>query len=68
MHNCRARCADASPNRLRVTDVKSGHFERKVGALEQARDQWEAKYEEMAKQYEKTKAELEEFAAQLSNI
>ena len=54
--------------RLRQTDVKAGHFERKVQALEQARDQWETKYEEMAKKYEDTKKELDEFAAEIGNL
>jgi tropomyosin len=59
--------ADAS-HRLRQTDVKSGHYERKVQALEQSRDQWETKYEEMAKKYAQTKKELEDFAGELGNI
>jgi len=54
--------------RLRQTDVKSGHYERKVQALEQDRDQWENKYEEMAKKYNDTKKELDEFAKVLDNI
>ena len=54
--------------RLRQTDVKSGHYERKVQALEQSRDQWETKYEDMAKQFEATKKELDEFAKQLGDI
>jgi tropomyosin len=57
-----------TPHRLRQTDVKSGHFERKVQALEQARDQWETKYEEMAKKYADAKKELDEFAAELGNM
>lgn len=55
-------------NRLRQTDVKAGHFERKVQALEKDRDQWEQKYEEMAKQYGDMKKELEEFQAQMANL
>lgn len=51
--------------RLRQTDVKAGHFERKVQALEQERDQWEAKYEEVAKKYDGLQKELEEFQAQI---
>ena len=54
--------------RLRQTDVKSGHYERKVQALEQSRDQWESKYEEMAKKYADTKKELDEFVKEISNI
>lgn len=54
--------------RLRQTDVKAGHFERKVQALESARDQWESKYEEMAKKYADTKKELDEFVSEIGNI
>lgn len=80
MHSClHRRCCLLSPPgsadahlltlpRLRQTDVKSGHFERKVQALEQTRDQWETKYEEMAKKYADTKKELDEFAAEIGNL
>lgn len=54
--------------RLRQTDVKSGHYERKVQALESEREQWEQKYEEMAAKYAKAQAELEAFAVELGNI
>jgi tropomyosin len=54
--------------RLRQTDVKSGHYERKVQALEQSRDQWETKYEEMAKKYADTKKELDDFVKEIGNI
>jgi hypothetical protein len=60
-------CADAVP-RLRQTDVKSGHYERKVQALEASRDQWETKYEEMSKKYEDTKKELDDFVKEIGNI
>ena len=55
-------------NRLRQTDVKAGHYERKVQALEAERDQWESKYEEMAKKYGDTKKELDDFVAEIGNI
>lgn len=55
-------------NRLRQTDVKAGHFERKVQALEAARDQWETKYEEMAKKYSETKKELDDFVAEIGTL
>lgn len=58
----------SSPFRLRQTDVKAGHFERKVQALENDRDQWEQKYEEMAKKYAATKKELDDFAAEIGNL
>ena len=54
--------------RLRQTDVKAGHFERKVQALEVERDNWETKYEEMAKKYNDVKKELDEFTAEIGNI
>ena len=54
--------------RLRVTDVKAGHFERKVQALEVERDQWEAKYEEMAQKYAKVQKELEEFQIEIGTL
>lgn len=57
-----------TPRRLRQTDVKAGHYERKVQALEAARDQWETKYEEMAKKYEAKKKELDDFVAEIGNI
>lgn len=55
-------------NRLRQTDVKAGHFERKVQALEAERDNWESKYEEMAKKYETVQKELREFQDEIGNI
>lgn len=54
--------------RLRQTDVKAGHFERKVQALEADRDQWEAKYEEMHKKYDAVQKELDDFQAEIGNI
>ncbi|KAE9966423.1 hypothetical protein BLS_007020 [Venturia inaequalis] len=52
----------------RQTDVKAGHYERKVQALEQSNTQWETKYEEMAKKYAETKKELDDFVAEIGNI
>lgn len=54
--------------RLRQTDVKAGHYERKVQALENDRDQWEKKYEDMAKKYADTKKELDDFVSEIGNI
>ena len=54
--------------RLRQTDVKAGHYERKVQALEAARDQWEEKYEEMNEKYKKVQQELQDFQAEIGNI
>lgn len=52
--------------RLRQTDVKAGHFERKVQALEQERDQWVAKYEDVSKDFAKSKKELADFQEEVS--
>jgi tropomyosin, fungi type len=54
--------------RLRETDVKAGHYQRKVQALEQERDQWEQKYEEMATTHKTLKSELEDLQNQISSI
>lgn len=55
-------------HRLRQTDVKAGHYERKVQALEQSNSQWETKYEEMSKKFTETKKELDDFVAEIGNI
>ena len=60
--------ADFYEPRLRLTDVKAGHYERKVQALEKERDVWEQKYEEMSEKHKKVQMELEEFNAQMANI
>lgn len=54
--------------RLRQTDVKAGHYERKVQALEQARDEWESKYEEMSKKHAELQKELQELEQVMGNI
>ena len=58
----------SSAYRLRQTDVKAGHFERKVQALENERDQWESKYEEMAKKYNDVQKELEDFQREIGTL
>jgi tropomyosin, fungi type len=54
--------------RLRQTDIKAGHFERKLQAVEAQREEWEQKYEKMQEKYQATLKELEEFQASLSNL
>lgn len=54
--------------RLRQTDVKAGHYERKVQALETERDQWEAKYEEMAKKHAELQKDLHDLEVSISNV
>jgi tropomyosin len=65
-HPSQGTCTDNS--RLRLTDVKAGHYERKAQALEQARDEWEAKYEEMAKKHGDLQKELQELEQSMGNI
>jgi uncharacterized protein YhaN len=64
----RANLLTYHPSRLRLTDVKAGHFERKVQALENERDQWESKYEEMAKKFADMQKQLEEFQAEMAAL
>jgi tropomyosin, fungi type len=61
------RCLIFTPS-LRQTDVKAGHFERKVQALEQTNSQLEQKYDELEKKYKESQAELEKFAAELGSL
>ena len=58
----------ANGHRLRQTDVKAGHYERKVQALERDRDDWEGKYEEMSKKYADLQKELQELEQSMGNI
>lgn len=66
-HTVTLRSTDLG-RRLRQTDVKSGHYERKVQALEQERDDWEAKYEEMAKKHAQLQKELQELEQTIGSI
>ena len=54
--------------RLRQTDIKAGHYERKVQALEAARDQWEEKFEEMSKKYTDAQKTLEDFRREIEGL
>lgn len=60
--------ANSCLRRLRQTDVKAGHYERKVAALETTSSQWEAKYEEMSKKYTDLQKELHELEVSMGNI
>lgn len=55
-------------SRLRQTDVKAGHYEHKVQALEMERDNWETKFEEMSKKYSALQKELQELEVSMGNI
>ena len=54
--------------RLRQTDVKAGHYERKVQALERERDDWESKYEDVSKKHSDLQKELQELEQSMGNI
>ncbi|KAI5820765.1 tropomyosin [Pyronema omphalodes] len=54
--------------KLRLTDVKAEHYERKVATVEAERDQWEKKYEEIVEKYKSAQDELDKIAQQLSDI
>jgi tropomyosin len=55
-------------DRLRQVDVKAEHFERQVQRVEQERDQWEKKYEEMQEKYRVSKAELDELVSNMEGL
>ncbi|EPS39343.1 hypothetical protein H072_6869 [Dactylellina haptotyla CBS 200.50] len=54
--------------KLRVTDVKAEHYERKVTAAEADRDLWEQKYEKECQEHKNTKKELDDLAISLEGI
>ena len=54
--------------RLRETDVKAGHYERKVQALESSQDQWIQKYEEMSKKYEEIQKAMTDLSNEIANV
>jgi beta-xylosidase len=61
--------ADASSRfRLRLTDVKAEHYERKVATVEAERDAWEKKYEEIMEKYKSAQDELDKISQQLNDM
>ena len=55
-------------HRLRQTDIKAGHYERKVQALQGEVDNWEKKYEEMEKKHKETVEQLEAFRREIEGL
>lgn len=55
-------------HRLRQTDIKAGHFERKVQALQNESDNWEKKYEEMEQKHKAIQKELADFHAEIGGL
>ncbi len=55
-------------NRLRQTDIKAGHYERKVQALQSEVENWEKKYEELDHRFKTSQKELEDFKRELEII
>lgn len=54
--------------RLRLTDVKAEHYERKVATVEAERDSWERKYEEALEKLKASQAELETISKQIDDL
>lgn len=54
--------------RLRLTDVKAEHYERKVATVEAERDSWERKYEEVTEKLKVSQLELETIAKQIDEL
>ena len=54
--------------RLRQTDIKAGHYERKVQALENERDNWEKKYDELNEKHKAIQKELADFQADIAGL
>ncbi|KAH9989879.1 tropomyosin, partial [Russula vinacea] len=54
--------------KLRQVDIKAEHFERQVQRVEQERDTWTNKYEEMETKHRKSKAELDELVANMEGL
>ncbi|CAG7938179.1 unnamed protein product [Penicillium olsonii] len=54
--------------KLRQTDIKAGHYERKVQALEDQNSKLEQRYEDAIKEHSGVKKELDDLAAQMADI
>lgn len=54
--------------RLRLTDVKAEHYERKVATVEAERDSWERKYEEATEKLKASQLELEAISKQIDDL
>jgi tropomyosin len=55
-------------NRLRLTDVKAEHYERKVATVESERDMWEKKYEECHEKFKAGQDELNKITQALNDL
>ncbi|KAJ6139363.1 hypothetical protein N7471_005849 [Penicillium samsonianum] len=54
--------------KLRQTDIKAGHYERKVQALEDQHAKLEQRYEDAIKEHSTVKKELDDLASQMADI
>lgn len=55
-------------NRLRQVDIKAEHFERKVQQLENDRDTYDRKVEELTEKYNGIKKELDDTLKSLDDM
>lgn len=55
-------------NRFRQADVKAGHFERKVQALQASNEEWERKYEELAQKHKGLQKDLDDLSREISSV
>lgn len=54
--------------RLRLTDVKAEHYERKVATVEAERDQWEKKCEEAQEKYRQAQEEITKISEEIGAL
>ena len=54
--------------RLRLTDVKAEHYERKVATLESNVETWEKKYDETEAKLKAAQAEIEEMVKAMTDV
>lgn len=55
-------------HRLRLTDVKAEHYERKVATIEAERDQWEKKYEETLEKLKAAENEISKISEEIGAL
>jgi tropomyosin, fungi type len=54
--------------RLRQTDIKAGHYERKVQALQNEVEAWEKKYDDLSLKHKQVEKDLADFQAEIAGL